>query len=254
MILDDYIELAAYETAFWMAGVYDDEFPIAELGDLALEVCAKLRSVAAMVLLTRGSVDGFFHNLIRSGRVWERYLQRCARENAIEDYHRCSGRTPPLFDAMASGDHDVVRRIAELSPTYWRVENEYEDDFCYGRGLQCLWIGEEGASLELIVQFKKYVNGQGSARLSLLEAIAAKSRDDFDSAFEELLRERQLEIAANMARGELEEPHVIAARNVFLEGLAILKLAERREIPTAEEYLYCPSIARQPMRSPFPGE
>jgi hypothetical protein len=106
----------------------------------------------------------------------------------------------------------------------------------------------------LIAKLKAYLGGQESERLAVLEAIAARSAEIFEQAFAALLRGRELEIAANIQRGELEEPHVMADRNVFIEGLAILKLADRLGIPTADEYQFCPSIARQPMTKPMPEE
>ena len=73
-------------------------------------------------------------------------------------------------------------------------------------------------------------------------------------AFADLLHARDLEIEAAKEAGQLEEPHVVALRRVFVEGLAILRLAERRGLRTEREYRYCPSLARTPMRTPFPGE
>jgi Immunity protein 49 len=254
MTLEDYIEPSAYDAAFWMAGVYDDEYPFEQLGDLALEVCSKIRSLAAMVLFSRANVDGFLHNLIRSGRVWERYLQRCVGEGHLADYHRCSGRIFPFFDALTSGNESLANSIIALSPDTWQSGREYEDDFCYGRGLQCLWSGSEAQCQQIIAQYQVYREGKSCARLALLESLFARSQNQFDAAFDELLRDRQLEIAANVERGELEEPHVIASRSVFIEGLAILKLADRLGLKTEDEYLYCPSIARVPMVKPFPGE
>ena len=52
----------------------------------------------------------------------------------------------------------------------------------------------------------------------------------------------------------MEDPEIVAQRQVFVEGLAILRLAERRGLTTQAEYQYCPSLARVPMRTPFPGE
>jgi len=41
---------------------------------------------------------------------------------------------------------------------------------------------------------------------------------------------------------------------VYVEGLAFLRIAERLGLALQGEYLYLPSLARVPMRRPFPGE
>ena len=254
MILEDYIEPGSYDAAFWMAGVYDDEFPIDELGDVSLEVSRKLRTLAITVLVSSGKSNVFFHNLIRSGRARHRYLSRCAAENRLDDHHRSSGRVSPLMDTIASGDHDLARRIVDLSPAEWMQGHEYEDDYCYAQLVHCLLSGDEGRGPNLLERFTRFTEGEPNARLDVSRALISRAQNDFDEAFEQMLRQQEHAIAANKARGELEEPHVIANRRIFIEGLAILRLAEKVGLKTEEEYLFCPSIARIPMTEPFPGE
>jgi hypothetical protein len=254
MILEDYIEPGSYDAAFWMAGVYDDEFPFEELGDLTIELSSKLRTMAVSVLVSTGKSNAFYHNLMRSGRVRERYLRRCLTEAHLDDHHRCSGRYAPFLDAIAGGDEHLAVRIADLSPSEWLTGHEYEDDYCYAQILHSLVKGEAARHEDLLAQFERYLEGEPSLRFRLARALVSRSQQDFDDAFEDLLRQRTNEIAANKARGELEEPHVIAGRRIFVEGLAILRLAEKVGLKTEEEYLFCPSIARIPMTEPFPGE
>ena len=46
----------------------------------------------------------------------------------------------------------------------------------------------------------------------------------------------------------------MAERQVYVEGLAMLRIADRLGLKTQGEYLYCPSLARVSMQKPFPGE
>ena len=41
---------------------------------------------------------------------------------------------------------------------------------------------------------------------------------------------------------------------IELEGLAMLRIAQLRGLKTEPDYLFCPSIARLPIETPFPGE
>jgi hypothetical protein len=47
---------------------------------------------------------------------------------------------------------------------------------------------------------------------------------------------------------------MMAERQVYVEGLALLQIATRLKFATQNEYQYCPSLARVPMQKPFPGE
>jgi hypothetical protein len=254
MKLEDVLEPECYDTAFWMAGIYDPEFPFRQMGELASEVCRKLRTIAISVLSSRGKVNTFHHNLIRSGRVRERYLARCVSEGHLFDHHRSSGWYSALMDTLAAGEFDLARRIADLSPEEFRPGHEYEDDYCYVQLINGLIGSGKGRSQPLLSEFEAYTEGEPSARLDLIRSLVTGSQDTFDGAFEKLLLEHQRRIDAEIERGRFEDLHVNADRRVFIEGLAILRLAEKLGLRTENEYLFCPSMARVPMTEPFPGE
>jgi hypothetical protein len=254
MINGDLVEGQAYETAFWMAGVYDRNYPLHLLGELAADVSTKLRCMAIFRLLADGRSNSFYHNLHRSGLVRQRYLARCLEEGAMEDHFRSSGRYFPLFDTIAAGNFALAGQIIELSPASFMSGHEYEDDYCYARIVHNLVTGHSGGSVDLLARFARYLEGSQNGRFLVAKALVERDQAGFHPAFEQLLSDRELEIAANIKRGQIESPQVIAQRRIFVEGLAILRLAERAGIKTEEEYLFCPSIARIPMTEPFPEE
>lgn len=256
MNLGNYGELIAYEIAFWMQGLTDPTYPINEVGALSLSISDKLRALAITALLAKGDSDVFYHNLIRSGMARETYLKRLKKEGIEQDHHRASGRYEAMLDAIAAVDFELARRIVGLSPREWQKGHEYEDDYCYAQILHRL-VQESPAEEEILPfleQFESYLDGKPNARLDVCKALTERDQEAFDEAFDALLDEQEAKIAANKERGQLEEPHVIAQRQVFVEGLAILRLAERRGLKTQSEYRYCPSLARIPMQTPFPGE
>jgi hypothetical protein len=256
MKLEDYGTPLAYDAAFWMLGLTEPRYPLAKLGKLSMEVSEKLRALAIITLLVKADSDFFYHNLIRSGRARLTYLERL-RQAAIQDDHfQCAGWYEPLLDAIAAGDFELARRIAGLVSPAFRAGHEYEDDHCYAQIVHRL-IQEPVPETELeplMERFEAYLDGQASARLDVINALAEHSQDGFDAAFASLLDERGLQIEADKKRGQLEEAHIVPQRHVFVEGLALLRLAERRGLTTQPEYQYCPSLARVPMVAPFPGE
>jgi hypothetical protein len=254
MKLEDRIDAECYDTAFWMAGIYDNGFPFAQLGDLASEVCGKLRTLAISILTAQGKVDGFYHNLIRSGLVRERYLKRCIDEGHLDDHHRSCGWYSPVMDAIAAGDFDLAKRIAELSPVDFRPGHEYEDDYCYIQLIYGLIGAAARPAQDLLAEFAAYVEDQPNPRLDVIRSLLEKNQTNFDTAFEALLEDHRRQIDEEIEGGRMEDVHVNADRRIFIEGLAILRLAEKAGLRTEEEYLFCPSIARIPMTVPFPGE
>lgn len=256
MKLSEFGESLAYDIAFWMAGTKDPAYPIEQLGKLSLKVSEKLRALAIIVLLTKGESDRYYHNLIRSGLVWETYLRRCRSEGFHNDHHYASGRYAPFVDAVAAGDFVLARRISELSPEEWRQGHEYEDDYCYAQILHRLIQEtlEENEISGFLARFEAYLDGQPSARLGVCRSLADRSQEHFDEAFAGILDERRNEIAEEKQGGRMEDAHGAAEQRVFVEGLALLRIAEALGLTTQPDYRYCPSLARSPMRTPFPGE
>lgn len=256
MNLKKYGETLAYETAFWMLGFTSPDYPVEQMGKLSLELSEKFRALAIITMVVTDEADFFYHNLIRSGIMRKIYLQRLKNQGIDQDHHCTSGLYDALLDAIAANDFDLARRIVELSPKEWQQGHEYEDDYCYAQILHRFVqeIPPEQEIPPLLTQFETYTEGQPNARLDVCRALFEKNQTAFDDALDALLNEREAKIIADKERGQLEDPIVIANRLVFVEGLAILRFAERRGLKTQSEYRYCPSLARVPMTKPFPGE
>jgi hypothetical protein len=246
----------AADVALWLGALDDPEMPLEEMGKLALEQCNNLRSLAILVLLVKGDVDKFHHNLIRSGRCRAMYLERVHRERDFEQHDFASGCFQPFLDAVAAGDIPLARHIAALSPAGWRKGHEYEDDFFYAQILHRLI--EDPVSVDEASSFATRLESLrvpgGGVRAAVCSAIIANDQASFDSAFDDFLAHRELEIDTDVERGELESPAVLAQRKIYVDALALLRLAQRRGLITQSEYEFCPALARQPMVSPVPDD
>lgn len=253
MKLQDYGEALAYETAFFMQGQNDPDYPIQELGELCLSISTKLRSLAIFALLINADIDNFYHNLIRSGKARETYLRRIHDTGIIQDHHFASGRYQPILDAIAANDFDLGKQIVALSPSEWQKGHEYEEDYLYSLIIHNLIL--ESSPFEdisaLIDRYDVCCISETANRGSLTRALLLRDQNLFEQSFEELLDFREREISADKARAQMEEPEIMANRYVFIEGLAILRLAERCNLATFQEYRFCPALARIPMLTPY---
>lgn len=255
MSAEDREELA-HEIAFWMQGL--DE-PLPELDEharLTRQLCAQLRALAIMVLLGTGNSDRFHHNLIRSARLRLAYLQRCAREGATEEHDFVSGMIEPLHDAMAAGDWPLVGQIAKAAPAHHRPGHEYEDDHHHAVLLGQLVAapGDLGAQMAAWQRLAAAVGDEAHPRLAVLRALIERRQADFDAAFEALTGLRHTELLAEAQQGGLVSPGVQAQRHVYIEGLALLRLAQHRGLAADGEHRLCPALARVPMREPLPAD
>ncbi|HET8934636.1 MAG TPA: Imm49 family immunity protein [Polyangiales bacterium] len=251
------VEIIAADLAFWSLALKNPSYPISQLGALSLELSDKFRALAIMQLLTEGSTDLFLHNLIRSGRTRELYLQRLAADGVSGQHHQASGRYRPLISLIAAGDIERARHISELSPSEFQLSHEYEDDYCYAQLLSHLLLdnaAEDARSSALLSQFEGWLEDASNVRLDLCQALLQRDQAAFDDAFEGLLLDHEESIEVEHARGQHEDDAVRAERLVMIEGLAMLRLAQRQGLQTADDYRYCPSLARAPMKVPFPGE
>jgi hypothetical protein len=256
MKLTDYLDLLAHDIAFWMAGALDPDYDLSQLGNLGVELSANLSAAAIIVLLTKGDVDAYCHNLIRSGRCRESYLRRLQAAGITDDHHQGSGRIAPFLDSIAADDFALARSIVDLSRKTWHQGHEYEDDFCYAQILFAL-IGRTRDPVALEALFKRYetvLDGEAEPRLDVVRALAAMDHAGFETALEALLARHADRIEKDKARHKIEDAVVIAERQVCIEGVALLRIAERLGFTLQSEYRFCPSLARQRMRKPFPGE
>jgi len=256
MKLADHADPLAWDTAFWLMGFRAPGSPLEESGPRAEELGAKLRALAVIALVTAADTDTFLHNLIRSGGVREHYLARWQAAGRDDDHDLAASRLAGWFDAVAGGDRDLALRIAAQSPTDWRPSREYEDDFAYAMLLFALLRGAPtGADAAvLLAGFERALDGADSPRLAVVQALFARDPAAFEAGFDALLQWREDEIDAAIGRGQMDDAIVVPDRLVFVEGLALLRLATMAGIATAPEYRLCPSLARLPMRTPYPGE
>lgn len=249
-------ELAS-TTALWAGGLFDPQYPLEHLGGLALQTGDRLRALGLFALLGHADLELFCANLSRSACAWRYFLQRVVAAGATDsEHHFASGRLAPWWDAVAAGDLEMARDIASLAPREKHGRSEYEDDYCYAQLLFAI-LGDEargGRVDELMARWSEFQDGAPSPRADLCAALLAKDADAFAPAFDGLLQAFDLEGEQWRARREDETPESSVRREVCVEGLCLLRLAERRGLPTRPEYPYCPGLARGHPEQPFPRD
>jgi hypothetical protein len=224
------------------------------LGRTCNSISAYYRALGICELLIDADVDGFQHQLVRSGQVRKHLLAtRQTEKNTVDPAIR-SSVVGPFLAALAAHHLDLAREIGILSPKTWFQKDEYEDDFIYARFLYDLAVGRSAPG-DLAVQldrFEEVLEGGPSQRLPICRALLARDQAAFDEAFAALLVARRAEVKKEAKTFQAEELTFHPESRVFVEGLALLELATRQGLTTLPEYPpLCPSLARRQATKPF---
>ena len=213
-----------------------------------LSVCQCYRRRGIAALLLECQVDVFHQNLFKSGSACLAYVQLLHENSALEPYHLSTGRITPLFDAIVACDPLGAKEIARLTPHTFSKGNEYEDDFCYFYFLMQLGFLESSqeALSRTLSRFEEVISQDSTNRFHLCKALLSKDGDGFYEAMDEFLLSRKARIE-KYRENESEDPiYLDTEGNISIEGLALVRLAEMREMTTEEEYMFIPSLARRP--------
>lgn len=212
------------------------------IGKMCNDLAAHYRTLGLCELLIEADTDLFFHYLIDSAQTRKYYLDRCRRDHHLADPERRTSINGPFLDAVVAGQYDLAATIAALSASDWMEGYEYEEDFAYTQWLHAMVATPEDTSA-LTIRLSGYetaLQGNPDARLDVGKALIARDADAFHFAFLALLNQFGDEVQLAKQHAYRFDDHQL----VFIEGLALLRLADRAGIPVRQVYRYCPAPAR----------
>lgn len=240
--LRDLRELAAEKLSAFPAAVLAPEITRDELVRDVGEITWALHMIAAAELLIEGRPQGFFLNLSRAAENWRRLLARLA---ATGDGRPPASRSAAFLGAIAAADWDRASEIARLSSAAWREEEEYEDDFAWSHLLHQHLLG---AKPEVLAELAASVRRAGADayedRVSLIEALWTGDAPRFREAFQLVWSSHGQEVEEAASSPVASAVDLGPHRYIWVEGLAYLRLAERRGLDLGTWSLrYLPALA-----------
>ncbi|NVJ05753.1 immunity 49 family protein [Myxococcus sp. AM001] len=206
-----------------------------------LAFCRNYRVVGISALFLTGTSERLHRELHRSGRAFLHYLKQAEKRELR------TSRALPFFDAIGAGDFVGAAEIARHVRRSWARDEEYEEDFLFVEFLmQQFFLGADDASCEaLLDRYERALQGAEDIRLELCQALFLAREDEFTFALNRFLADRD-EHLRTVAEGQHVAPELLATEwNFSVEGLALLRLAERKRLLTEVEHLHVPSIARE---------
>ena len=212
-----------------------------------LRMCSGIRMAGCYSLLIDADAETFSQCLHVSARAFEHFLGLIP-----EDQHVVS-RAAPLLDALACLDFDGAFRISSQLSKKWNRAMEYEEDFLFFQLLMELLFRsrDEGECRKLLEAYERVLEGKSDERLDVARALLDRDADAFDSALRALI-DRHVDYYKRMrASGALPEVQLLSEGKVFVEGLALIRVAERHGLTVAPNYRLIPSSVRRDFSTTF---
>ncbi|NMO17518.1 immunity 49 family protein [Pyxidicoccus fallax] len=252
MSLREHEELALGRMAILTADLERGKRSAADRERILFHLSRNARIAAIAGLLVRADTSGFNQWLRRSASWRLQALRERKQEERPVSQFTCTGEVAPLCDAIASGADTTARELTALSADTWLEGAEFEDDFHYGRVLQALLTGNEGAAdvRERLSELARSSGEDEPPRLKVCQALLALDAKSFDESLRQLIDERAAWFRARLGGLAPEDSRFETDRFVFIEGLALVRLAELRDLPVEEEYPFLPGLARLEASSP----
>ncbi|QDE87501.1 hypothetical protein BHS06_00255 [Myxococcus xanthus] len=211
-----------------------------------------LHLIAVATLLVDGNPQGFFLNLCRMGENGRR-VQRLLADRGLPPPP--ARRNTPLLGALAAGHFPLAEAVAASAATQWQQGAEYEDEFLWAAALQHLTRTPSAPLESILVPLEKVGQEPYASRVAMARALVSRDAAAFAEAFAAACLDHGI-VTEKRARS-LATPVTSFAphRFVWLEGLALLRLAERAGIaPGDTGFRYCPPLARVPMTATYSGD
>jgi hypothetical protein len=237
---DDTLEDLREYVDFNIDNLQDPACTLEYAGRFYEEASEALRAHAILSLLLHADGAAFSSGLVASGHARRAFLLRCARQQ-YADFYVALSRSGAMLDAVVGNDLSLAGEIFGLSPPAYRKGDEYEDDFQWQCLLGLLLTGAPRPELDdTLGALEKATDGEGE-RLEVARALLSRDAEAFDEAFRALVSTQQAVNEEEDASDE--EPAAAAGVYVFIEGVAVLKVARRLGIRIEPEYPLCPTLA-----------
>lgn len=191
-------------------------------------------------LLLTGSAERFFRNAQRSATAWLWFLRNAA------DAEKATSKAQAFYCAIACDDVETATELARFARYTVNRDEEYEDDFLYVAFLMQTFFLRSGtdASRRLIERMEVLLAGDSTPQVELCRALLAGDSTAFGAAIERRIVEHREWLALAEERGAMKPEELATDGQIFLEGLALVRLAERLGLDVEAEYPLVPALVR----------
>jgi hypothetical protein len=238
-----------YNTRYYLEDIissFDPHGSPFDIWDNCREMALRYRVLALYKLLLTANVEEFCCLLSKAAQCWIYYLMRVFIGLPTSPEYCCLSYRGPFIAALAAGDFDTATILSLFTLKHYENEVEDLDDFLYTLFLHQMLLRiheDEGFITKVLADYREETKELGTSRVAVCEALYERDPTSFHKAMVALVEEREKEIETeNVARNKLEYVFVVE-KELFTEGIALVKLAKKLGIQSDHEYRYIPMIA-----------
>jgi len=219
---------------------------VKDLGEVFEQAARDFQAIACCNLLLKADRKGFQKHLFWSGLTQRTFLERSRQQGNTNDFRLARSRWESLYCAIAAADDALAAEIHAVAPADWVQDGEYEEDFAYHLFMSLLATGADAPSrAAAIARFEKAVGENGLIRLELCQAIQAGDGKALEEAVVRLIDQHAAETKQERQIVSIDDVAFEPLANVFIEGLALLRLGNRLGLITVKrDYPMCPTLAQ----------
>lgn len=210
------------------------------------ELAQKYHIAALSTLLTEADTQTFRRLLGLGGEARVNLLKHLRQHAPDNHWLRCASLLDPYFGCVVAQRLDVAREIASLSPAQWLDGEEYEDDFWYARLMHTIvCLGPSDPTLARIVaEMERCLEGEQSGRLLVSQGLLKRDPSLFEAGLTQLIDERATYFEKKRGTIIKDIDRYETERHLFLEGAALLNIANWSGLATTREKLFIPALMR----------
>lgn len=218
--------------------------------DSAQEISKLYRTLAISSLFLDDDERAFFTNLSNSAYAFLYVGEKLKPQGFVVS------KNGAFFDAVACRNDEAARRIARLCPVKHSPDFEYEDDFIFVSFLMkkyCL----DAAPKELATMMARYeelLNGDHDPHFELCKALEGSDVELFNKSLGELIEKREAYYRKLTDDESISPEDAAIEAKLYVDGLALLNLAEKSGMDIREEYSYIPNKLRVQVAITFNAE
>lgn len=209
-----------------------------------LDVCQLYRRQACGVLLANNDVEGFQRLLYQSADAWLQFLTRKHLWPDLDGYSLSRGHAEPLLDAVAVGSAALTRSLDERVESHWQEGLEHPEDYWFFQLLPKLTSSStpQDELLHGLDRMEETLEGAEYPRFDALKALTLRDSNAFEAALLATITAHRARMDKSRRSGMGNALGLLTDAHVFIEGLALVRVARARGLRTRSQYPLIPPI------------
>ena len=208
-------------------------------------VSACYRVLAACALLLETDTNAYFSHLENAANARLDFLHHVNSGATVEPRYLALSKDLGFTCALASDDWATAEEISRLSHKKHTASVEYEDDFLFSYFMHTLLLETDntGKFEVMLARWEEVLEGADSGFFDVCQSLCERNADNYEVAFESLLASRTAQLDTYAAQVSADQELLAVERGLFIDAIAVAKLAEKIGLQTNGTYLLMPKLA-----------